>query len=647
MAGAEKKGPGANDGGGLGYKPFYPHIQRLDRSFRVMKWGALFVILWTTFWSLEGRALYRRYVIGIAKVPERARTGEGFVAISFPLVTKRPERFTISLRELDDILSGLRRQGFVSIGLDDVRDFYAKDRPLPPKSVLLVFERDALENVLLADKALERHRMRGVLFLDRTLPKDPEQRKKWQPTLNDHMVAQLAKGGAWEFGWVADAEPRRRRGEPLTPIVLDYGEEQYAWTRNPYRFPLRLLVSRGGYNDANRMPWALKLYRARAGKTPAEIIQVVTSSLPRTREFVDDFQKDGLGLDWIAERGVVVAIGKRLVVVPTPRQTSASVYLSGTDWWRDMVVEWELKRYRKDAWVYARGSEKDDRWLRVGVLDGYWTVQEKVGGEKKLRTLGKAPMTIATSLPARVRLVLKGPWAIVHVNGRMQYGKALRVHSGIDQGRVEIDAYDTTPGKALGVFGFFAAAPLGSHWLSISRDGIVANSVEDQKLLDGVREHAVYASVLSPRWLDVLADGRVMPTDDNRELVRSLAGYYRCQLVPMVDFAAPAARLPGDRADADRMIDEVLASLRGSEATGLNVRLSAARAAGAQTDYFLSHLKARLHQERRRLYITVDGAPRGAPWLREADGVLRATSSPVRGAAVLETLGPGGKPGPA
>src|SRR5206468_8088173 len=98
MAGAEPKGPGAGE---IGYKPFYPHIQRLDRSFRFMKWGALFLVLWTTFWSLEGRALYRRYVIGLAAVPERARTGDGFVAISFPLVTKRQERFTVSLRELD------------------------------------------------------------------------------------------------------------------------------------------------------------------------------------------------------------------------------------------------------------------------------------------------------------------------------------------------------------------------------------------------------------------------------------------------------------------------------------------------------------------------------------------------------------------
>src|SRR5262249_20379220 len=147
-----------------------------------------------------------------------------------------------------------------------------------------------------------------------------------------------------------------------------------------------------------------------------------------------------------------------------------------------------------------------------------------------------------------------------------------------------------------------------------------------QRLLDGVREHAVFASVLSPRWLDVLADGRVTQTDEDRELIRSLAGYYRCELVPMVDFAAPKARLPADRAAADGMIETLLASLKGSEAVGLNLKLSAARAAGAQTDYFLSHLRVRLHGEKRRLYITFDGAPRYFPWLREADGVLKSVA---------------------
>ena len=630
----------------LDYEPFCPNIQRLDRSFHGMRLAALAVILGLGFWTFEGRALYRRLVIGLAGVPEAQRVAQGFVAIAFPRVTKDGERFTISAADLEETLTSLRRLGWVTIGLKDIEDFYERDRPLPPKALLLAFDRDNAETIQLADAVLKKTRMRALLFLNKTPPDDPK--VKFVSPLTPHAITQLLKTGAWEMGVVAEHEPHWERGDPIRPAVLDLGEEKYEWTRNPYRFPVRFIASRGGYNDAGRMPWALHLFRVRGDRAPADVVKVVSASLPRTRAFADDFQKDGLGLDWIAERGVVVVIGKRMVLVPTPKQKTASAYLSGTDAWSDVVVEWELKKYRKDAWLYARGSEKDDRWVRVGALNGYWYVQQKVGGEKKLVTLGRAPMTIATSLPARVRLVLKGPWAIVHVNGRMQYNKALRVHTGIDRGRVEFDVYDEKPAAALSVIGSFAAAPLSAHWLSFSHEAIAANSVAEQALIDGVREHAVYASVLSPRWLDVLADGRIAPADDDRLLVRSLAGYYRCLLVPMVDFAAPNARLPQDRAAADRMIDQVVASLAGSEAVGLNLRLSASRAGRAETEYFLSHLRERLHAGKWRLYITLDGSAHDAPWLRQADGVLRATSQPVPGASVLESFDPGrGKPGSA
>ena len=382
---------------------------------------------------------------------------------------------------------------------------------------------------------------------------------------------------------------------------------------------------------------ALRIYRVRADRPPEETVQALVAAWPRKLPFSDDFKKDGLSNEWVSERGVVVVLGGRMVLVPTPRQRSASVYLTGTDGWRDCVVDFTIAKYRKVTWLYARAA--DDRWLRLGVMNGYWYLQQKTGAEHKPVTLARAPMTIATTLPARVRLVLKGSWAIVEVNGRLQYGKAVRVHSGIDAGRVELDVYDEKPAAALGVITHFAAAPLRPLWLSVNRDAIAGDPAREQALIDRVRDEAVYSSVLSPRWFDVLADGRVAPVDDDRQLLRELAGYYRCLLVPMVDFASPRARLPDDPAQADRMLADLAAGLAGTEAVGLNIRLSASRAQPQRAAYFLSRLRERLHAQKRRLWITLDGTEKPGPWTREADGVLRPGRPLVPGADLLVPRG--------
>lgn len=614
------------------YEPFCPPIQKLGRRYRVMKALTALTLLATAFWVFEGRALYRRVVVGLDRVPESARTAEGFVAICFPRLTKDGKRLTVRASDFAATLDKLRRSGWVTIGLRDVEDFYRKDRPLPQKAVLIAFDRDDAGTMELADEALKESRMRAVVFMTKVRPNEKDLREALSP----HAVRQMRKSGAWEIGWVADHEPRWKRGDPIRPAVLDLGDEGSAWTRNPFRYPVRFLVSRSGFNDGTRLPWALRIHRVRTDKTPDDVVQLVASTLPRTTPFVDDFKVPGLKLDWVAERGVVVALSDRMVVVPTPKQKAASVYLTGTEAWRDSVIEWRLEKYRRNAWLYARASEKEDRWVRLGALNGYWYLQQKVGGVKKPVTIARAPMNIATTLPATVRLVLKGPWAIVHVNGRMQFGKAVRVHSGIDRGRVELDVYDAKPAAALAVVSSFSAAPLAPRWLSVSRESVAGDLESERLLMDGLRERAVFASVLSPRWLEVLADGRVAPVDEDREFARSLAGYYRLSLVPMIDFAAPNAKLPATRPGADKMLEEIMASLGGSEATGLNIRMGPGRAGGDATAYLLSRLRARLHQGKRRLYITLDGPQSVEPWLRQVDGVLRSVEQPLPGAFVLK-----------
>jgi hypothetical protein len=217
----------------------------------------------------------------------------------------------------------------------------------------------------------------------------------------------------------------------------------------------------------------------------------------------------------------------------------------------------------------------------------------------------------------------------------MQFGKAVRVHSGVDRGRVELDVYDPRPAAALAVLDSFSASPLAPRWIGVSREAPSADPRVEEALAEALRERAVFASALSPRWLEVLADGRIVPSEENLEFARSLAGYYRCAFVPMVDFASPRAGMPRDRGQADRMVDTIMHALRGSEAVGVNVRLDA-RAGGEHSVYLLASLRRRLHETRRRLYVTPAGTARGGAWSGRADGVLETVESPMPGALVLK-----------
>src|SRR4051812_22951261 len=117
------------------------------------------------YWSMIGAAAHRRSCCLPEPVAEKARTQPHFTALLFPRLTEEKADYTVSAREFESILKGLKALGYHSISPQDVRDFYTKGRALPTRAVLLGLDRDDPESVKIADRALARQRMRATVFL--------------------------------------------------------------------------------------------------------------------------------------------------------------------------------------------------------------------------------------------------------------------------------------------------------------------------------------------------------------------------------------------------------------------------------------------------------------------------------------------------
>lgn len=597
-------------------------MARMPASYR-LTWAALGMLLFgILFWNFGGRAWYRRYVVGFVTAPEEERTAAHFVAVSVPRLSKSGEKYTMKPRDFRKLVASIARAGYVPIMFSDVQDFYERKRLLPPKAILITLDRDDPRSVEWAEGALARHRMRGSIFVNKTYYGTGTIRRH---SLAPHAVRQMTKSGAWEFGWFSDDPMPAPEGFQRRP-VLD-NTTTSGWTRDCGRYPIRYEAANVGYNGFEQSLCGVRLMRVRADRTPEENFTAIESNWPRTKPFFDDFRAGRLKPDWIVNWGVVSGTRNRLAVIPTPRQTSASVHLNGTDEWTDAVVDVTFKKYKRGFWVYLRYDGKT--FVRVGARDGWWKVEQKAAPELPPKTLARAPIQ---GLPARLSIVVKNSAVIVHVNGRLAFRNLIQLDPRIEKGRVELIAFDPEKKAALGVVDFFHAAPLPERWLSLDR---LAEEL-DQPTAVALHDFAVRARGMTPRWYTIKGDGHLLDRSDQLDLVRNLSGFNRCLLAPTVDFEDGSLALPADPGAVDRLIAHIADSARVVAANGVNLRVPAS-ADRAIATAFSTALRRRLRSEKRKLWVTLEGA--GAPhssWAKAADAVLRPSRRPLDGAELLE-----------
>ncbi|MBI3299894.1 MAG: hypothetical protein HYZ75_17150 [Elusimicrobia bacterium] len=602
---------------------------RFLRIWALILAGSCLFGLWISF----GRAFVRQRFFAPLPLPEASRTHASFVAVLLPRVSVKPRRYAISADQLGELLGGLTAAGYNSIGLDDVEQFYARGRGLPPKALLIAFAQDDPRGLEAADEAMSRLRLRAVAFVGGSAAVKGVERRRY---LSRHAVNQMRRSGTWDFGraWRKLAQGTQGGSGGSGAGVRAVLDQDGGRAPSPGPGTLRFISSESGLNEVTTDPRSLKILALRPERTPEENARIVRMSWPRATEFAEDFKGAGLRPDWVAGWGVVSAGKGRLAILPTPRQSGAGVFLRGTETWRDMVVEFALKKVQREFWAYARYDEAAGRFIRVGARDGAWYVEQKVGPNNLVSMLARAPIREG-GLPARVRLVLKGGTAIVHVDGRMLFGRALRVHPGVSRGRLLLGVYDARSASALGVVTGVRAAPLREQWLTFNSSA----GGFDEALLEPLREAAVQARAVSPPWIRVGRHGGVSVVESQGLLVRSLAGFYGCRLVPTAELPEGSLAIPAAAGGPQRLAAELVAAVRDLGAAGLNIRLRAGELRHAENVAFLKRLRADFQVRRWELWTTVDGAAGPEPALaRAVDGVLVPSRRTHAGFEVLESV---------
>ncbi|MBI4375389.1 MAG: hypothetical protein HY549_02955, partial [Elusimicrobia bacterium] len=439
-----------------------------------------------------------------------------------------------------------------------------------------------------------------------------------------HAIKQMNKSGAWEFGWYADDGPPPKPW-PEGPI-LDI-DSKSAWASRMGAGPAFLFIgAKTGFNDHRQKLSELRMMKVRPDLPARDNVAMIEANWPRKAEFEDDFSSGSLGLDWMVVWGVISGSRNRMAIMPTPKQKSAAVFLTGTEDWRDMVLEFEIKKFRRSVWAHARYDE-GRRYIRVGANHGWLHVQQKSSAESPPVTLAKEPLS-AASFPARVRLILKDQWAIVYLNGRMRFGKGLPVDLGITHGRLQFSVYHSERWQALGVLNYVRAAPLGENWIAFR---VISEHLSDGTY-DALHEDAVFAKALSPQWIWIQSDGtiRVKVDEEQEELVRAISGFNRCALAPLTHFGLARLDAMRDPGSADRLYRNLLAKTAEMNLGGLNLRLPNEALERRDIRKFLRRLRAGLKEQNKGLWVTVNSRVEPDRELIDTvDGVLR----PVRRAA--------------
>lgn len=89
---------------------------------------------------------------------------KGFIALSYSGVSYKKAKGLISKSQLDNQLKALHDSGYVTLGIQDVYNYYKNNGCLPSKALLLMFEDGRKDSFIFAQSILEKYNFKAVMF---------------------------------------------------------------------------------------------------------------------------------------------------------------------------------------------------------------------------------------------------------------------------------------------------------------------------------------------------------------------------------------------------------------------------------------------------------------------------------------------------
>ncbi|BCN30149.1 polysaccharide deacetylase family protein [Anaeromicropila herbilytica] len=119
----------------------------------------------------------------------------GFIAVSYLAVDRNGSPSMIRTERLEEHLKALKKNGYVTITQKDIENYYDNNKPLPKKSLFLMFEDGRKDTVIFAQKIMEKYNYIGTIFT--YAEKFAEKDSKF---LMPNDIKKLLKNSYWELG---------------------------------------------------------------------------------------------------------------------------------------------------------------------------------------------------------------------------------------------------------------------------------------------------------------------------------------------------------------------------------------------------------------------------------------------------------------
>ncbi len=156
----------------------------------VLQGGALLLAIYFVLSILLTTSRYEPYPALATDAPDN-----GFIAVSYFGVDRNGTNKLLSTEQLDRQLKALKESGYVTVTQQDIRDYYAGEKALPEKALLLMFEDGRRDTAIFAEKIMEKYNDIATAFsyadnLDKNDPK----------FLNPKDLKKLVDSSYWELG---------------------------------------------------------------------------------------------------------------------------------------------------------------------------------------------------------------------------------------------------------------------------------------------------------------------------------------------------------------------------------------------------------------------------------------------------------------
>ncbi len=120
---------------------------------------------------------------------------DGFITLSYAGVARSSNKDLVSREELNNHLKALYESGYVTIGVEDIKNYYESGNPLPEKALFLMFEDGRKDSMIFAQPILEKYNFKATM-----LNYAANVENKDRLFLKEKDLRSLDKNSYWEMG---------------------------------------------------------------------------------------------------------------------------------------------------------------------------------------------------------------------------------------------------------------------------------------------------------------------------------------------------------------------------------------------------------------------------------------------------------------